>query len=51
MTRLLIFDAAWKRVAGELAPFKDRLQVLLVDRDGQITLDGKPCLLYTSRCV
>lgn len=42
MTRLLIFDAAWKRVAGELAPFKDRLQVLLVDRDGQITLDGKP---------
>jgi glyoxylate/hydroxypyruvate reductase len=42
MTRLMIFEAAWKRVGPELAPLGDKLQILLVDREGQLTLDGKP---------
>ena len=42
MTRLMIFEAACKRVGPELASLGDKLEVLLVDRDGQITMDGKP---------
>jgi phosphoglycerate dehydrogenase-like enzyme len=41
MTRLLIFDAAWKRVAGDLAPLGERLTPLVIDREGQITAGGQ----------
>jgi phosphoglycerate dehydrogenase-like enzyme len=42
MTRLLIFEPSYRRIASELAIHGDHLTPLLMGEDGAITLDGKP---------
>lgn len=41
MTRLLIFEAAWRRVADALGPLGDRVEPLVIDREGRITAGGQ----------
>jgi phosphoglycerate dehydrogenase-like enzyme len=39
--RLLIYEPALRRIEAKLAPFRDRLQLLAVDREGGVTCDGE----------
>jgi phosphoglycerate dehydrogenase-like enzyme len=41
MTRLLIFEPAYRRLEAELAPLRDRIEFALIDADGAITCDGE----------
>ena len=39
--RLIVFEPALKRVEAQLAPFRDSLELVVVDADGAITCDGQ----------
>ena len=41
MTRLLIFEPAYQRVAAALEPLKDRIELAIVHADGRITCEGE----------
>lgn len=39
--RLMIYEPVYRRVAAELEPFKDELELVLVDAEGRITCGGQ----------
>jgi phosphoglycerate dehydrogenase-like enzyme len=41
LTRLLIFEPAYRRLASQLEPLKDRLECAIVDADGKISCNGE----------
>jgi phosphoglycerate dehydrogenase-like enzyme len=41
LTRLLIFEPAYQRVAAALEPLKDRIELAIVHADGRITCEGE----------
>jgi phosphoglycerate dehydrogenase-like enzyme len=41
LTRLLILEPAYRRVASRLEPLKDRVELAIVDADGKITCNGE----------
>ena len=43
--RLLIHETSYRRVAPEIAAHGDRLELLIVDEQGQVRLDGRPLTL------
>jgi phosphoglycerate dehydrogenase-like enzyme len=41
LTRLIVFEPAYRRIAADLEPLKDQLELALVDADGNITCNGE----------
>jgi phosphoglycerate dehydrogenase-like enzyme len=39
--RLLIYEPALRRIEAKLAPYRDQLQLLVVDRQGAVTCEGE----------